>query len=49
MILMQLKLTNGMRVVESGTGSGSLSVSLIKSIFPAGHLFTFEFNEQRHA
>jgi len=36
-----------MRIAESGTGSGSLSVSLSKSILPSGHLFTFEFSEQR--
>jgi tRNA (adenine57-N1/adenine58-N1)-methyltransferase len=34
-------------VVESGTGSGSLSVSICKSILPTGQLFTYEFNQMR--
>ena len=32
---------------ESGTGSGSLTVSIAKAIIPTGHLFTFEFNPDR--
>ena len=46
-VLFRLQLRPNMRVVESGTGSGSLSVSLTKAIIPTGHLFTFEFNQDR--
>merc|ERR1712176_1723689 len=46
-VLFNLQLRPNMRVVESGTGSGSLSVSLTKAIIPTGHLLTFEFNHDR--
>lgn len=46
-VLMRLELRPGVRICESGTGSGSLSTSITKAIMPTGHLYTFEFSEDR--
>ncbi|XP_059474163.1 tRNA (adenine(58)-N(1))-methyltransferase catalytic subunit TRMT61A [Neocloeon triangulifer] len=47
LILIQLELKPGSRVVEAGTGSGSLSHSILRTIKPDGRLRTFDFHEVR--
>jgi tRNA (adenine57-N1/adenine58-N1)-methyltransferase len=34
-------------VIESGTGSGSLSCSLASAVGTKGNLFSYEFNKER--
>lgn len=47
LVISGLELTPGCTVLESGTGSGSLTTSLARSIAPTGHVFTFDFHEGR--
>lgn len=46
-IMLQLEIEPGKVVVESGTGSGSLSHAFIRAVKPHGHLHTFDFHELR--
>jgi len=47
MVILQLELRPGSVVIESGTGSGSLSHSIARTIAPTGHLYTFDFHQER--
>lgn len=46
-IVWQLHLQPNHVVVESGTGSGAMSHSILRTIAPSGHLHTYEFNKHR--
>ncbi|XP_029973622.1 tRNA (adenine(58)-N(1))-methyltransferase catalytic subunit TRMT61A [Salarias fasciatus] len=46
-ITMMLELKPGSVVCESGTGSGSLSHAILRTVAPSGHLHTVEFHQQR--
>ncbi|RCH87588.1 tRNA (adenine-N(1)-)-methyltransferase catalytic subunit trm61 [Rhizopus azygosporus] len=42
-----LELKPGVSMIESGTGSGSFSHSIARTIAPHGKLYTFEYHEER--
>ncbi len=47
MVCTYLQLAPGCVVLESGTGSGALTHSLIRAVAPTGHVHTFEFHPTR--
>jgi len=42
-----LDIKPGSKVIEAGTGSGSFSHSITRTIGPTGHLWSYEFHEAR--
>ncbi|KAI8969132.1 1-methyladenosine methyltransferase catalytic subunit Gcd14 [Mycotypha africana] len=46
-ITAQLGLKPGVKMIESGTGSGSFSHSIARTIAPTGTLYSFEYHEER--
>ncbi|CAI7871917.1 unnamed protein product [Closterium sp. NIES-53] len=47
LIIARLAVTPGATVLESGTGSGSLSHSLARAVAPTGRLLSFDFHHAR--
>lgn len=47
LIMNFLNLKPGMSMIESGTGSGSFTHSIARTIAPTGHLYTFEYHQER--
>jgi tRNA (adenine57-N1/adenine58-N1)-methyltransferase catalytic subunit len=43
----QLGLAPGAVVIETGTGSGSLTSAMVRSVMPTGHVHTFEYHSER--
>ena len=46
-ITTQLDLFPGCAVVESGTGSGNMTLAMAKCVAPTGHIHTYEYNGSR--
>lgn len=44
-IITELEIRPGSIVCEAGTGSGSLSHAILRSIGPTGHLYTCDFHQ----
>ncbi len=46
-VTMMLDVYPGCKVVESGTGSGCMTLSLARAVYPDGHVYSFEYNKVR--
>jgi tRNA (adenine57-N1/adenine58-N1)-methyltransferase len=46
-VTMMLELRPGVNMIEAGTGSGSFSHSIARTLYPDGTLFTFEYHQER--
>lgn len=47
MIIFNLDIRFGSVVIEAGTGSGSMTHSLARTVGPSGQIYTFDFHENR--
>jgi tRNA (adenine57-N1/adenine58-N1)-methyltransferase len=47
-VIQRLRIRPGSRVIESGTGSGSFTHALSRTVSATGRVFTFEFHQLRY-
>ncbi|GJQ14621.1 hypothetical protein GpartN1_g6412.t1 [Galdieria partita] len=47
LIIHKMGLGCGSSVIEAGTGSGSMTFALATTVYPGGHVFSFDSNEER--
>ncbi|MDQ7055964.1 MAG: hypothetical protein Q9M89_05645 [Persephonella sp.] len=45
-ITLKLGLTDGMKVLESGVGSGALTIVMANAVKPSGRIYSFEKREK---
>lgn len=48
-VTLLLDIYPGCKVVESGTGSGCMTLNIARAVAPTGRVFTFEYNAVRAA
>jgi len=46
-IITALDIYSGCRVVESGTGSGNMTIALARTVYPNGKIYSYEYNNMR--
>lgn len=46
-VVLMLDLFPGCKVIETGTGSGCMSLAIARCVAPTGHVYSYEYNAVR--
>eukprot|EP00871_Galdieria_phlegrea_P001041 jgi/Galph1/1938/GphlegSOOS_G601.1 len=47
LVIQRMEVASGSIVLETGTGSGSMTFALANTVYPEGHVYSFDCNEDR--